>query len=197
MNTAYRVAAIQVSPAYMDLEKSVDKAVSLIEEAAAHGAALVGFPETWIPGYPWWAWLDSPAWGMQFVRRYYENSLVLGSETAQRINQAAAKNKIFVVMGYSERRGGSLYMGQSIIDNRGVTVAVRCKLKPSHVERTIFGEGDGSDLRVHETELGRIGALNCWEHFQPLTKYAMYSQNEQVHVPWFAFTCFHASTTTF
>jgi nitrilase len=180
--TAYKVAAIQASPVYMDLEKSIDKAVSLIGEAAAHGAALIGFPETWVPGYPWWAWLDSPAWGMQFVRRYFENSLILGSEKAQRINQAAANNNIFVVMGYSERRGGSLYMGQSIIDNLGVTIATRCKLKTTHVERTIFGEGDGSDLRVHDTELGRLGALNCWEHLQPLIKYALYAQNEQIHV---------------
>jgi nitrilase len=180
--TVYKVAAVQAAPVFLNLEKSIDKAVSLIEEAASKGAALIGFPETWLPGYPWWIWLDAPAWGMQFVQRYFENSLVVGSDEAQRINKAAAKNNIFVVMGYSERRGGSLYMGQSLTDNRGITVATRCKLKPTHVERTVFGEGDGSDIKVHDTELGRLGALNCWEHLQPLTKYAMYAQNEQVHI---------------
>lgn len=179
---AYKVAAVQAAPVYLNLEKSIGKAVSLIEEAASKGAALIGFPETWLPGYPLWPWLDSPAWGMQFVQRYFENSLILGSEEAGRINQAAAKNSIFVVMGYSERSGGSLYLGQSLISNRGETIATRRKLKPTHVERTVFGEGDGSHLWVHDTELGRIGALCCWEHFQPLTKYAMYAQNEQVHV---------------
>jgi aliphatic nitrilase len=87
-----------------------------------------------------------------------------------------------VVMGLSEKRGGSLYMGQWIIDAEGHTVAQRRKLKPTHVERTVFGEGDGSDLSVHDTALGRIGALCCWEHLQPLSKYAMYAQNEEVHV---------------
>jgi nitrilase len=192
--TVYKVAAVQAAPVYLDLEKSIDKAVHLIEEAASKGAVLIGFPETWLPGYPWWIWLDSPAWGMQFVQRYFENSLVLGSEEAGRINQAAAKNNIFVVMGYSERCGGSLYLGQSFVNNRGETIATRRKLKPTHVERTVFGEGDGSDLSVHETELGRIGALCCWEHLQPLTKYAMYAQNEQVHIAsWPSFSLYRGA----
>jgi nitrilase len=192
--TTYKAAAVQAAPVYLDLDKSIDKAVSLIEEAASHGAALVGFPETWLPGYPWWAWLDSPAWAMRFVRRYFENSLVLGSEEADRINRAAAKNNIFVVMGYSERCDGSLYLGQSFINNRGDTIATRRKLKPTHVERSVFGEGDGSGLAVHDTELGRLGALNCWEHLQPLTKYAMYAQNEQVHVAsWPSFSLYRGT----
>jgi aliphatic nitrilase len=87
-----------------------------------------------------------------------------------------------VVMGHSEKAGGSLYISQWIIDAEGRTVAQRRKLKPTHVERTVFGEGDGSDLTVYPTDLGRIGALCCWEHLQPLSKYAMYAQNEQVHV---------------
>ena len=87
------------------------------------------------------------------------------------------------MIGTSERSGGSLYMGQWIIGPHGETIAQRRKLRPTHAERTIFGEGDGSDLAVHDLEgLGRVGALCCWEHFQPLSKYAMYAQNEQVHV---------------
>jgi len=69
--TVFKVAALQAAPIYLDLEKSIDKAVHLIEEAASKGAALIGFPETWLPGYPWWIWFDSPAWGMQFVQRYF------------------------------------------------------------------------------------------------------------------------------
>lgn len=180
--TVYKVAAVQAAPVFLDLEKSVEKAIGLIETAASEGAALIGFPEVWLPGYPWWIWLDSPAWGMQFVQRYFENSLVIGSKEEERIKRAAADNGIFVLLGYSERCDGSLYLGQSLISDRGDTVAVRRKLKPTHVERTVFGEGDGSHLRVFDTDLGRIGALCCWEHLQPLTKYAMYAQNEQVHI---------------
>jgi len=178
----YRVAAVQAAPVFLDLGASIDKAIGLIAQAAAAGAKLVAFPETWLPGYPWFVWLDSPAWGMQFVQRYHDNSLVYGSPEAERLARAAKDNRIMVVMGHSEKRGGSLYMGQWIIDADGETVAQRRKLKPTHVERTVFGEGDGSDLGVHDTALGRIGALCCWEHLQPLSKYAMYAQDEQVHV---------------
>jgi nitrilase len=178
----YRVAAIQAAPVFLDLDASIDKAIKLIAEAAKNGAKLIAFPETWLPGYPWYIWLDSPAWGMQFVQRYHDNSLVYGSPQAERLAKAAKEHQIMVVMGHSEKYGGSLYMGQWIIDAQGQTVAQRRKLKPTHVERTVFGEGDGSDLSVYDTPLGRIGALCCWEHLQPLSKYAMYAQNEQVHI---------------
>ncbi|HSB99182.1 MAG TPA: carbon-nitrogen hydrolase family protein [Burkholderiaceae bacterium] len=178
----YKVAAVQASPMFLDLDASIDKGIGLIAEASKQGAKLIAFPETWLPGYPWFIWLDSPAWGMQFIQRYHDNSLAYGTPEADRLSKAARDHKIMVVMGLSEKRGGSLYMGQWIIDADGVTVAQRRKLKPTHVERTVFGEGDGSDLAVHDTALGRVGALCCWEHLQPLSKYAMYAQNEQVHI---------------
>jgi len=87
-----------------------------------------------------------------------------------------------VVMGLSERDHGSLYIGQWIIGADGETIATRRKLKPTHVERTVFGDGDGTDLSVFDTPLGRVGALSCWEHLQPLSKYALYAQHEEVHV---------------
>jgi nitrilase len=178
----FRAAAVQAAPVFLDLDATVDKCVALIEEAARNGARMIAFPETFIPGYPWYIWLDSPAWGMQFVQRYFDNSLVYGSPQAERLAKAARDNEIMVVMGHSERDGGSLYMGQWIIGADGETIAQRRKLKPTHVERTVYGEGDGCDLSVFDTPLGRVGALCCWEHLQPLSKYAMYAQNEQVHI---------------
>ena len=178
----FKAAAVQAAPEFLDLNGTVDKGIALIKSAAKNGAKLVAFPETWIPGYPFWIWLGSPAWGMQFVQCYHDNSLVVGSPEYQRIADAARDNDIVVVMGYSEKSGGSLYMGQAIIDATGQTVTNRRKLKPTHVERTVFGESDGSHIAVHDTEIGRLGALCCWEHLQPLTKYAMYAQHEQVHV---------------
>jgi aliphatic nitrilase len=185
MNTPhpkFRAAAVQAAPVFLDLDASIDKAIALVAQAAANGAQVIAFPETWLPGYPWFIWLDSPAWGMQFIQRYHDNSLVYGSPEAERLSAAAKAHGIMVVMGHSEKHQGSLYMGQWIIDARGQTVAMRRKLKPTHVERTIFGEGDGSDLAVHDTPLGRVGALCCWEHLQPLSKFALYAQNEQVHI---------------
>jgi nitrilase len=194
VRTAYKVAAVQAAPAFLDLDKGVDKAIGYIKQAATEGAALIAFPEAWLPGYPWWIWLDSPAWGMQFVQRYYENSLVIGSPQWERLRTAAAENNIHVVLGYSERAGGTLYLAQGIIDNRGTVIATRRKLKPTHAERMVYGEGDGSDLAVHETLLGRMGALCCAEHIQPLTKYAMFSQNEQIHVAaWPSFSVYRGA----
>lgn len=182
MSKQYRVAAVQAAPVFLDLDGTVDKGIALIEEAAGNGARLIGFPETWIPGYPWWIWLDNPMGGLRFVQRYHENSLGKDSQQLQRLCDAARNNDIMVVMGASERDGGSLYISQFFIDNGGSLLDIRRKLKPTHVERTAFGDGHGNNLRVFETELGRVGGLCCWEHLQPLTKYAMYAQNEQVHI---------------
>ncbi|MDX7988660.1 carbon-nitrogen hydrolase family protein [Xenorhabdus sp. 12] len=178
----FRVAAVQAAPIFLDINATIEKTISLIASAANHGAKLIAFPETWIPGYPWFIWLDSPLWGMQFIKQYHDNSLVINSQQYQRIERAAADNNIMVVLGFSEKDHGSLYISQSIIDQTGKTLLTRRKLKPTHVERALFGEGDGSSLNVIETDLGKVGALNCWEHLQPLSKYAMFAQNEQIHI---------------
>lgn len=190
----YKVAVVQAAPIWGDLEGTVDKTLTLIEQASQEGAKLVAFPETWLPGYPFHIWLGSPAWTMMrgYVQRYFENSLCYDSPQAQRIADAARAHDITVVLGLSEREGGSLYIAQWLIGADGITIAKRRKLRPTHAERTVFGEGDGSDLAVHDlADLGRVGALCCWEHLQPLTKYAMYAQNEQVHVAaWPAFSVY-------
>ncbi|GAB7528244.1 carbon-nitrogen hydrolase family protein [Pseudomonas sp. 3A(2025)] len=193
-HTRYKVAAVQAAPVFLDLHKSIDKAIDLIAEAANQGAALIAFPEVWIPGYPWWIWTDAPASGMRFVQRYFENAMAPGSEPFQRLLDAAAQHRIHVVLGYVERSGGTLYLSQAIIDDEGRLVGNRRKLKPTHVERSVFGEGDGRDLVVFDTALGRLGALNCAEHVQPLSKFAMYAQHEQVHVAaWPSFSVYRGA----
>lgn len=195
MAAVVRVAAVQAEPRWFDLEAGVEQVVNFIGEAAAGGAELVAFPEVFLPGYPWWIWLDSPAWGMRFVARYAENSMTRDGAHMARIAAAAADHCVFVVLGFAERSAtGSLYMAQAIIDDAGQVIAVRRKLKPTHVERSVFGEGDGSDIRVHDTRLGRLGALNCAEHLQPLTKYAMFSMSEQIHVAaWPSFSVYRGA----
>lgn len=177
----FKVAAVQAVPAFLDLRAGVAKAIDLIEQAARQGCKLVVFSETWLPGYPNQIWLGAPAWSMQFFGRYFENSLQAGGPEDQAIADAARRNNIQASMGLSERDGGSLYIAQWHYAETGEVIKRRRKLKPTHVERTVFGEGDGSDLAVCETSIGRVGQLACWEHLQPLSKYAMYSQNEQIH----------------
>ncbi|MFJ2692144.1 carbon-nitrogen hydrolase family protein [Pseudomonas sp. NPDC087336] len=195
MKQAIKVACVQAAPVYLDLEGTVEKTIGLMEEAAHNGARLIAFPETWIPGYPWFLWLDSPAWGMQFVRQYHENSLEMDSPQAKRIADAAKRLGIMVVLGTSERVNGTLYMGQWFIDENGETIGARRKLKPTFVERTLFGEGDGASLSVYETPLGNLGGLCCWEHLQPLSKYALYAQNEEIHcAAWPSFSIYRHAT---
>ncbi|HCA6527207.1 TPA: carbon-nitrogen hydrolase family protein [Klebsiella pneumoniae] len=195
MNKPVTVACVQAAPVFMDLEGTIDKTVTLISEAARKGAELIAFPETWIPGYPWFLWLNSPATNMPLVYQYHQNSLVLDSAQAKRIADAAQQNNIVVVLGFSERDHGSLYISQWLIGSNGETIGIRRKLKATHVERTMFGESDGSSLTTWETPLGNVGALCCWEHLQPLSRYAMYSQHEEIHIAaWPSFSLYTSAT---
>ena len=189
-----RVAAVQSEPIWFDMDATTDKVISLMAEAAGNGAELIAFPETFIPGYPWQIWLDSPAAGMAHVPTYWANSPTADGPQLARIGAAAAEHEIAVSLGYSERDGGSLYMGQATFGPDGQLRKARRKLKPTHVERSVFGEGDGSDLDVVEMEYGNVGSLCCWEHIQPLTKYAMFSMGEDIHcAAWPAFSLYRGA----
>jgi nitrilase len=177
-----KVACVQAAPVFLDLQASLDKAETLVAEAAANGAGLVAFSETWLPGYPWWVWLSAPVEGMAFLPRYHANAITQGDASMRRLQVIARDHRVILSMGYVEKEGGTLYISQVLIDAVGTILQNRRKLKPTHVERTVFGEGDGSDLHVVETDAGRVGALNCWEHVHPLNKMAMYAQHEEIHV---------------
>jgi len=177
-----RIAAVQAEPVWLDLAATTAKTIQIIEEAAAGGAELVAFPETWLPGYPIFLWAYPVPEQMPFIARYHANSPKVDGPEVAAISEAARRNAVTVVLGLSEKDHGSLYMSQAIIGPDGSLLQHRRKLKPTHAERTLFGEGDGSGLSVVDTTLGKLGALNCWEHLQPLVKFTMYAQHEQIHV---------------
>lgn len=190
----FNAAAVQAAPAFLDLDASVEKACALIADGAKQGAELIVFPETWIPGYPWWIWLGSPAWGIPFFARYHDNSMSVGDEYCRKLADTAKANNVHVVMGFSEKDGGSLYIAQLFIDRNGKILGSRRKLKPTHVERTVFGEGDGSHFQVYDLDIGKLGGLCCWEHLQPLSKYAMFSLGEQIHAAaWPSFSLYRGA----
>lgn len=180
--TPVRVAAVQAEPVWFDLDATTTKTTEIIEQAASRGVDLVAFPETWLPGYPLFLWGMSPVEQIPVAGLYRANSPEIDGPEIARIREAAKTHRITVVLGLSERDHGSLYMAQLIVGPDGTVLLHRRKLKPTHVERTLFGESDGSGLHVIETPLGRLGALNCWEHLQPLVKFSMYAQHEQIHV---------------
>lgn len=194
LERAVKVAAIQAEPVWLDMDKTIDKAISLVAESALNGAELVAFPETFVPGYPWQIWLDSPAAGMAHVPGYWSNSPTVDGPQLAKLGAAAKQHNIAVVLGYSERDSGSIYMSQATFDADGVLRKNRRKLKPTHVERSVFGEGDGSDLDVVDMGYGKVGALCCWEHLQPLSKYAMYSMGEDIHcAAWPSFSLYRGA----
>jgi nitrilase len=180
-----RVAAVQLAP---DLEVSggtVAKVLAAIAEAAAKGAKLAVFPETFVPWYPYFSFVHPPvATGADHIR-LYENAVVVPGPVTEAVAAAAKRHGIVVVLGVNERDHGTLYNAQLIFDADGRLAFKRRKITPTFHERMIWGQGDGSGLKVVDTAVGRVGALACWEHYNPLARYALMAQHEEIHVAQF------------
>jgi predicted amidohydrolase len=183
-----KVALIQLAPVFLNLNASLEKALTLMEDAAQQGTNLVVFPESWLPGYP--VWLDyapkAALWDYPPAKALYrllsENSLTIpGPELAQ-LCQKAKKLQTYVVMGAHERLGNTLYNTMLIISNNGKEFRLHRKLMPTYTERLIWGQGDGSTLQVLASEYGPIGGLICWEHWMPLARAAMHARQESIHI---------------
>ncbi|KAK5703245.1 Nitrilase [Elasticomyces elasticus] len=178
-----RVAAIQAEPEWKNLQAGVEKTIKLIEEAGKNGANVIGFPEVWLPGYPWSIWNNSPIENADYMDTYFHNSMERDSVEMDRIRVAVKEAGLFCVLGYSERAKGTLYLAQSFIDENGDIVHHRRKVKPTHVERAYWGDGQGESLQtVVKSSFGNIGALNCWEHTQTLLRYYEYAQDVDIHI---------------
>lgn len=188
MATSLRVAVIQAEPIYLDLTATIQKSCRLIAEAATGGAKLVAFPECWAPGYPAWIWARPV--DAELHTRYIYNALPVESQAMDLVKATAKEHSIAVVIGFAERSPtNSVYISQAIISPQGHVLVHRRKIKPTHMERTIFGDGSGNDLsNVAEIDFGpdhgkvKVGCLACWEHTQPLLKYHTISQGETIHV---------------
>lgn len=185
---SFLAAAVQAEPVWFDLDATIEKTGEIVAEAAANGAQIVAFPEVWLPGYPVFIWMRDERWQQQHRERYLSASLVLDTDRHRRLEEMARRHRTMMAIGFSERDGSAIYMSQMLIDARGHTLMTRRKLKPSGLEATFFNSGGPSELKVIETDLGRVGALNCSEHRRPALRHAMYSQGEQLHVAsWPAF----------
>jgi nitrilase len=180
-----RVAAAQIAP---DLDASggtVDKVLATIADAAGKGAQLVVFPETFVPWYPYFSFVHPPAvTGAEHIR-LYENAVVVPGPVTEAVSSTVKRHGIVVVLGVNERDHGSLYNTQLVFDADGRLALKRRKITPTFHERMIWGQGDGAGLTVVETAVGRVGALACWEHYNPLARYALMAQHEEIHVAQF------------
>ena len=183
-----KVAIVQYPPAYLDIEASLARAAELTAEAAAAGAQIIVFPETWLPGYP--VWLDHAPdvalWDHPPVNALYrllaENSLVVGSPHFEALLEMAREAGVYLVMGTHERLGNTLYNTTIYVDGKTRRYRLHRKLVPTYTERLLWGRGDGSTLSVLDTEYGPLGGLICWEHWMPLARAAMHAKRETVHV---------------
>jgi aliphatic nitrilase len=176
-----RVAAIQLSPVLLDRDGTTEKVVRTIEKCGQEGIRLAVFPETVIPNYPYFAWLYPPAAMADMHGRLFDQAVDVPGPVTEAVGAAAKQAGTVVVLGVNERDGSSLYNTQVIFDFDGSIAGKRRKIMPTFHERMVWGWGDGSGLTVYETDIGRIGALICWEHYMPLARYALMAQGEQIH----------------
>src|SRR5271156_3271325 len=180
-----RVAAVQIAPDLESLGGTVSKVLAAIAEAAEKGARLVVFPETFVPWYPYFSFVQPPVLtGAEHIR-LYENAVIVPGPVTEAVAASAKRLGIVVVLGVNERDHGSLYNTQLVFDADGKLVLKRRKITPTFHERMIWGQGDGAGLKVVDTAVGRVGALACWEHYNPLARYALMAQHEEIHVAQF------------
>ena len=183
--TVVRAAAVQIAPDFETPDGTLAKVLQAIDDAAAQGAELVVFPETLLPYYPYFSFVKPPcATGTDHLRLYERAPTVPGPVTQAVAERARARGTV-VVLGVNERDHGSLYNTQLVFDADGTLVLKRRKITPTFHERMIWGQGDGAGLKVVDTKVGRIGALACWEHYNPLARYALMAQHEEIHVAQF------------
>jgi len=183
VSTIVKTAAVQISPVLYSRRGTVDKVVKKIRELGDRGVQFATFPETVVPYYPYFTYVQSP---FQLMRsghhqRLLEESVTVPSAETRAIGEAARAAKMVVSIGVNERDGGTIYNTQLLFDADGALIQRRRKLTPTYNERIVWGQGDASGLRAVDSAVGRIGQLACWEHFLPLARYALMADGEQIH----------------
>lgn len=176
-----RAAAVQISPVLFSREGKTEKVLKAIAQVAKEGGQLVVFPETFIPYYPYFAFVNPPVLMGKEHMRLYEEAVEIPGPVTEAMSQAASAYKMVIVLGVNEREAGSLYNTQLIFDADGSLLLKRRKITPTYHERMVWGQGDGSGLTILKTAVGNLGALACWEHYNPLARFALMAQHEQIH----------------
>src|SRR5262245_38955650 len=178
-----RAAAVQLSPVLYSREGTVEKVVRKIRELGQREVQFATFPETVVPYYPYFSFVQPPYQNIVGPehRRLLDQAVTLPSPATDAISEACKQAGVVASVGVNERDGGTLYNTQLLFDADGALVQRRRKISPTYHERMIWGQGDGSGLRAVDSKVGRIGQLACWEHYNPLARYAMIVDGEQIH----------------
>jgi aliphatic nitrilase len=176
-----RAAAIQIAPDLDQPARTLDRVCSALEEAAHRGVQLAVFPETFVPYYPYFSFVLPPCRQGAPHLALYEHAVVVPGPVTEAVAEQARRHGMVVLLGVNERDHGSLYNTQLLFDADGTLKLQRRKITPTYHERMVWGQGDATGLKVVDTAAGRIGALACWEHYNPLARYALMAQHEQIH----------------
>jgi len=179
--TIVKAAAVQLSPVLYSREGTVERVVAKIDELATLGVQYAVFPETLVPYYPYFSYLQRPYDMAPEQMRLLDQAVTVPSPATDAIGDAARRAGMVVSIGVNERDGGSIYNTQLLFDEDGTLIQRRRKITPTCHERIVWGQGDGSGLRAVDSAVGRIGQLACWEHYNPLARYAMIADGEQIH----------------
>lgn len=184
-----KAAIAQISPVFMDKQRTIDKAVKYIREAGEKKADIVVFPESFIPAFPYWH--EGPNDNIEeFAKvnlQFQDNAVTVGSEDTMIIGQAAKDANTNVVMGCTElddREGSrTLYNSMIYFDRNGEIIGRHRKVVPTNTERCFHGMGQGGEnLTVKNMDIGRVGGLVCWENHMIMMRAMMACQGEEIHV---------------
>lgn len=184
--TTLRAAAVQAEPVILDAAATLEKAATVVGNAADQGADLIVFPEAFVPGYAQWAHsarFDDPKHKAAYAR-LARNSLRLPAELGP-VMEAASEAQATVVLGVTERDAttpGTLYNTLAVVGPDGSFLGKHRKLVPTHHERTVYGYGGGETLRAFEVGGVRFGGLVCWNNFMPMARQALYQQGIHVYL---------------
>jgi aliphatic nitrilase len=179
--TVIRAAAVQISPVLYSREGTVDRVVQKIIALGRQGVQFATFPETVVPNYPYFSFVQRPFEMGPEYSKLLQHAVTVPSAATHAIADACKQAAMVVSIGVNERDGGSLYNTQLLFDADGTLLQRRRKISPTLHERMIWGQGDGSGLRAVDSAVGRIGQLSCWEHYNPLARYALMADGEQIH----------------
>jgi aliphatic nitrilase len=181
MSIVIKAAAVQIRPVLYSRQGTVERVVQKIHELGKQGVQFATFPEVLVPYYPYFSFVQPPFAQGKEHQRLIDESVTIPSPETYAIGEAAKEAGMVVSIGVNERDGGSLYNTQLLFDADGSLIQRRRKIIPTYHERMIWGQGDGSGLRAVDSAAGRIGQLACWEHYQPLARYALIADGEQIH----------------
>jgi len=179
--TVIKAAAVQISPVLYSRDGTVEKIVAKIADLGDRGVQFATFPETIVPYYPYFTFLQAPFEIGPQHQRLLDQAVTIPSESTDAIADAARAAGVVVSIGVNERDGGTLYNTQLLFDADGTLLQRRRKLTPTYHEKILWGQGDASGLRAVDSAVGRIGQLACWEHYNPLFRYALIADGEQIH----------------